>query len=124
MPNVSEWTSYEKVSGSIRFANAAYNYVEMRVTRDAVYLKCIPNYETTRLSTENVIHAEDIDMKIPKKEHVPYGKTTLSYNLSFVFIKFQFNSPFKSAVKRPAQPVLQTICHSLDIPEQPPKSFC
>ena len=124
MPNVSDWADYEKVSGSIRFANAAYNYVEMRVTRNAVYLKCIPNYETTRLSKENVIHAENIDMQIPKKEHVPYGKTTIAYNLSFSFIKFQFNAPFNSLAEKATQPVLQTTCQSADIPEQPPKPVC
>ncbi len=124
MPNVSEWAGYEKVSGSIHFANAAYNYVEMRVTHDAVYLKCIPNYETTRLSKENVIHAENIDMQIPKKEHVPYGKTTIAYNLSFTFIKYQFKAPFNGMAKKAIQPVLPTTCQSLDIPEQPPKSVC
>ncbi|SHN23636.1 hypothetical protein [Mucilaginibacter sp. OK098] len=124
MPGVNDWTAYEKVSGSIQFANEAYNYVAIRVTRTAIYLKCLPNYETTRLSDQNVIHAENIDLKIPKKEHVPYGKTTLTYNLSFTFIKFEFNSPFKSSVKRLVQPVSQIICHSLDIPEQPPKSIC
>lgn len=124
MPNVADWDSYEKVSGSIRFANAAYNYVEMRVTHNFVYLKCIPNYETTRLSNENIIHAENIDMQIPKKEHVPYGKTTITYNLTFTFIKYQFNSPVKGLVKKTTQPVLQITGQSLDIPEQPPKSVC
>lgn len=124
MPNVTEWTAYEKVSGCIYFANEAYNYVEMRVTKTAIYLKCVPNYETTRLSAQNVIHAENIDIQIPKKEHVPYGKTTLSYNLNFAFIKFEFNPPFKSSVKRVIQPVLQVTYHSIDIPEQPPKSVC
>jgi len=94
------------------------------VTRNAVYLKCVPNYETTRLSKENVIHAENIDMQIPKKEHVPYGKTTIAYNLSFTFIKFQFNAPFKNVTQKAAQPVLQPTCQSADIPEQPPRLVC
>ncbi|ASU36386.1 hypothetical protein [Mucilaginibacter xinganensis] len=125
MPGVSEWATYEKVSGSIRFADESYNYVEMRVTRNAIYLKCVPNYDTTLLSNQNVIHAENIDgVKIPKKEHVPYGKSTVVDNLSFAFTKFEFNSPYKNSAIKIIQPVLQIICHSLDIPEQPPRSNC
>lgn len=125
MHGISAWAHYEKVSGRIQFADASYNYVEMRITPDAIYLKCVPNYETTHLSNLNIIHAENIkDMPIRKKEHVPYGKSTLTYNLNFVFTEFKFNTPFKNSVKRLAQPVLQITCHSLDIPEQPPQSFC
>jgi len=125
MQGVSAWAGYEKVSGRIQFAHSAYNYVEMRVTPTAIYLKCVPNYETTQLSTENVIHAENInDVPIPKKDHVPYGKTTVIDNLSFAFISFEFNSPFKSAEKRMIQPVSQTTFRSADIPEQPPKRSC
>jgi len=125
MHGVADWANYEKVSGRIQFADAAYNYVEMRVTANAIYLKCVPNYETTRLSTLNIIHAENIKgIRIPQKGRVPYGKTTLNYNLGFTFVKFEFNSPFKNALKPLTQPVSKITCQSADIPEQPPKYFC
>ena len=125
MHSISEWAAYEDVCGRVQFAAGSYNYVKMRITRDAIYLMCVPNYETTRLSTQNVIHAENInDIQIPKKDHVPYGKSTVSYNLSFAFIKFEFNAPFKSLAKKAIQPVLKLTCHNPDIPEQPPKLTC
>ncbi len=114
MQGVSEWAGYEKVSGRIQFAHSAYNYVEMRVTPTAIYL-----------TKGNIIHAENInDIPIPNKEHVPYGKNTIIDNLNFVFVNFEFNSPFKSAEKPMIQPVSQTTFRSADIPEQPPKYHC
>ena len=123
LPGIADWTGYEMVSGRVQFANESYNYVKMRVTRHAIYLMCVPNYETTRFSDANIIHAENIgDVQIPKKDHVPPCKTMVCDNFSFAFIKFEFISPFKNSVTRIVQPVLQLTSHSLDIPEQPPRS--
>lgn len=120
----SEWSDYQQVSGQVQFANAAYNYVKMRVTRNAIYLMCVPNYKTTRLSSQNIIHAEDIgDLKIPAKEHVPYGKAQVIDGAHFVFGIFEFTSPFKMLAIRLVQPVISFNCHKLEIPEQPPKSL-
>ncbi|MGZ3872791.1 MAG: hypothetical protein ACXVJD_07725 [Mucilaginibacter sp.] len=123
LPGIADWAGYELVSGRVQFANESYNYVKMRVTRHAIYLMCIPNYETTRFANGNIIHAENIKgVQIPKKEHVPAGKTTLSDNFSFTFTKFEFNSPFKNSVSRALPPVLPLTTQSLEIPEQPPKT--
>lgn len=124
MPIAAEWSGYQRVSGRVQFANAAYNYVKMRVTRNAIYLMCVPNYETTKLSSQNIIHAEDIgDLKIPAKEHVPYGKAQVIDGLHFAFGVFEFTSPFKMLTIKRVQPVISFNCHKLEIPEQPPKSF-
>lgn len=125
MHGISEWAGYEDVSGRVQFAAGSYNYVKMRITRDAIYLMCVPNYETTRVSTQNIIHAENIKgVQIPKKDHCPCVKNTVSDNLNFAFTKFEFNVPFKSIAAIVIQPVLQLTVHSPDIPEQPPKAIC
>jgi hypothetical protein len=60
------------------------------MTREAIYLVCIPNYSTTHLSNQNVIYARQIpDIPVPKKDHVPFGKLNFAaYNYQFTYYKF------------------------------------
>lgn len=79
LPNMTDWIAYENISGQIQFNNVSYNYVKMRMTRHAMYLICVPNYETTHLSGNNIIDARQTKAVPPvsKKEHVPAGKMLL-----------------------------------------------
>ncbi|MEO6632303.1 MAG: hypothetical protein ABIN13_11290 [Mucilaginibacter sp.] len=125
MPTVTEWPTYVNVNGHVQFEDASYNYVKMRVTRTAIYIMCVPNYETTRLSSDNVISAKHIkDVPVPKKEHVPFGKTNAIENFQFNFIQFAFSVPTQSLRTFAMQPVQRAQSSCLDIPEQPPKYAC
>lgn len=78
MPGINDWVGYEDLSGQVKFKNASYNYVKLKVTRKALYLMCVPNYPTTHLTPLNIIDARQItDIPVPKKEHVPFGKINL-----------------------------------------------
>ena len=90
MPGISDWSGYENLSGQVKFANASYNYVKLKMTRNAIYLMCVPNYETTHLNSDNIIYAGQIkDIPVPKKEHVPFGKINLIiYNHQCIYYKF------------------------------------
>lgn len=75
LPQIHDWKSYVRVSGQIQFHGVAYNYVKLKVTRDTVFVQCIPNYETTKLITENVIYAKQLnDIPVSKKAHEAWGK--------------------------------------------------
>ncbi|ASU34900.1 hypothetical protein MuYL_3015 [Mucilaginibacter xinganensis] len=125
MPGITEWASYENVSGHIQFESASYNYVKMKITRTAIYLMCVPNYETTQLSGENIITAKHIkDIPVPKKEHVPFSKLNTIEKFQFNFVQFAFNATIKSVKIYTIQPFQQLLSNFLDIPEQPPKYFC
>jgi len=124
-PNVTDWPAYESVTGQIQFQNTNYNFVKMRMTRHVMYLMCVPNYNTTHLSAQNIIGAKNIkDLPIPKKDHVPYGKTTLLSQLSITFNHFEFNAPYKNVITKVVQPVQQLFSHFPAIPEQPPRPVC
>ncbi|MBB6111644.1 hypothetical protein [Mucilaginibacter lappiensis] len=122
LPGISDWSRFENISGQIQFENTNYNYVKMRLTRNAMYLMCIPNYATTHLSSENILKAKGIQgIPVPQKDHVPYGKSILQDNLNFCFVKFDFYCPVKNLPQSIEQPVQQLIYQQKDIPEQPPK---
>ena len=99
MPVIADWKGYQNLNGCIQFKNTAYNYVKIKMTRKAIYLLCIPNYETTRLNNHNIIYAKQIpDIPVPKKEHVPFGKINLtSYN--FPSFSFGFSPHFTEACR-------------------------
>lgn len=126
MPNIADWSRYENVSGQIQFQNTSYNYVKMRMTRSAMYLLCVPNYQTTKLSDDNIINLSGVkDIPIPKKDHVPVGNTILIEAGQVSFDNFAFAAPVKEEAKTNTPLIVQqVICHSLDIPEQPPKQAC
>jgi hypothetical protein len=123
MPGAASWGNYENMNGEVRFANTAYNYVKIKITRTAIYLLCIPNYATTRLCGQNIIHAENMnDIPVLPKQHVPYGKMNTLGHFNFVFTRFEFAIPVVSASITLAEHVdTQFNCH-LDIPQPPPKA--
>jgi hypothetical protein len=90
MPGLENWKSYQNLRGRIQFGNTAYNYVKIKMTRNAIYLVCIPNYATTHLYDINIINATQIpDIPVPKKDHVPFGKINLAtYNHQSMYYKF------------------------------------
>jgi hypothetical protein len=125
LPGMHDWSGFENISGHIQFGNATYNYVKMRMTRNALHLMCIPNYETTRFGDSNVIEAKGVKgVPVPPKDHVPFGKMALQDNLSLSFVQFEFYCPVKHLPKKAVQPVQLVIHYHQDIPEQPPKASC
>lgn len=125
LPAIHDWSTFENISGHITFGNSTYNYVKMRMTRNALHLMCIPNYETTRFADSNVLDAKGIkDIPVPQKEHVPFGKMVLQDNVSLSFVQFEFYCPEMPLPENVVQPVPFLISSHQEIPEQPPKASC
>ncbi|MCO5950560.1 hypothetical protein [Mucilaginibacter flavidus] len=124
--NVSaDWPEYENVSGVIQFEDISYNYVKMKVTRDAIYLMCVPNYQTTRLNDGNVLNVKGVkNVPVPKKEHVPPVKFVLQVNSFIPFTQVAFESPVKILTHPAPQRAQALIYQNTDIPEQPPRLAC
>jgi len=119
------WTTYQKINGQIQFKNICYNYVKLKLTRDTLYLVCIPNYEKTRLFNQNIINAKDIDdIPVTKKDHVPFGKAADFGKYNYLPVQFSFLSPvvILQASNNLQSPTPIQCC--LSVPHQPPKMFC
>ena len=120
IPTAPGSAEYAYVSGRVEFQHNCYNYVKLKMTRDTLFLMCVPNYKTTRLITMNIIDARKIgDVPVNKKERVPFGKTNTQRILNYYTREFSFPDPGKtskmardhircrvinSAIARPAQP--------------------
>ncbi|WP_109606879.1 hypothetical protein [Mucilaginibacter oryzae] len=95
LPGIHNWPGYEHISGQVQLNGTSYNYVKMRVTRDTLYLQCIPNYETTRLLNQNIICAKNLDKApVSKRMHESTDKklgSDAKYNCPE--ITFSFTKP-------------------------------
>lgn len=68
MPTIQDWTEYEHIEGQIQLNNTYYSYVRLKMTRDTMYLICLPNNTKTNLVKANVIMAKNLsDVPLSKK---------------------------------------------------------
>ncbi|MEO7215934.1 hypothetical protein [Mucilaginibacter sp.] len=121
LPNLGDDAEYQDVTGQINFESSSYNYVKMKLTKTAMYLLCVPNYETTRLSGQNIIEARGMkDIPVPKKNHVPFGKLVLIV-YSHQNLQYRFATPIITTFKKiHLYTQLQISNSSIEGPGQPP----
>lgn len=120
-PALTDWDSYELVSGEIQLKNAYYNYVKLRVTRDTLYFVCLPNPTKTRLVNANLVTAKEIsEVPAGKNSHGPmvkkmsmlndynlqaFGYSYTSFGLSVKVkeskVSFRLDNPF---IESPGKP--------------------
>src|ERR1700744_3940715 len=81
LPTLQDWTEYAEVSGQVQFKNNNYNYAEIKMTRDTLYLLVIPNHARTKLVNANIIYAKQVsDIPVNKKSHTPLTKKIIIEN--------------------------------------------
>lgn len=96
MPTVDDWKDYVPIAGQVQFQNNNYNYVKIKMTKDTLYLMCIPNYKKTKLINQNIINARKIaDIPNSKKDRVPFGKQVGLNDYNLDAVKYSFDSPVK-----------------------------
>lgn len=119
------WNDYQNIKGQIQFENVAYNYLQVKVSGNTLYLRCIPHYYTTKLINQNIIWANPIkNTPAPHKDPVPQA--------GIIFMNgFTGSTPYAVLsipvvhLKRPSFTYLLTIIdRHIDIPKQPPKQVC
>jgi len=121
-PNSQTWNYYENINGQIQFKNTCYNYVKLKITKDTIYLKCVPNYESTRLFNQNIINAKQIaDIPFNKKEHVPFGKVNSLGIYNYQVIQFRFSVAVALINKCCTEPPSNIIYSPIPVPGQPPE---
>jgi hypothetical protein len=97
MPYVQEQRQYENISGQIQLKGNCYNYVALKITRDTMYVKCVPNYTKTKLVNDNVITAKEVgDGPLAKKNHtLPVKKTGIDNEYCYTIALFNLAIPAK-----------------------------
>jgi hypothetical protein len=124
MPYVQEQRQYENISGQIQLKGSFYNYVARKMTRDTMYVKCIPNYAKTKLENNNVIAGKDVsDSPLTKKNHLPFlKKTGLDNDYNYTINLFDLTVPANATRSQLVYTEQKTLNTHLSLPAQPPEA--
>ncbi|MGZ3777974.1 MAG: hypothetical protein ACXVI9_10415 [Mucilaginibacter sp.] len=119
--NIQDWVEYAPISGQVQLRNNNYNYAELKMTRDTMFLMCIPNTEKARLIKANIICARYVDdIPMGKKAHTIVVKKSIDeYN----YPRTQYQAAFTAERARnlPRYAVLNIIKPFIGTPCQPPE---
>jgi hypothetical protein len=122
MPNIQSWTCFEPIRGQVQFKNACYNYVKLKLSKDTIYLMCVPNYEKTRLINQNIINAKEIaDIPVNKKDHVPFGKIAQLGTYNYPITLYKFSPPVSTLLVNNTSFYSHVAARYLSTTKQPPK---
>lgn len=123
--NIQDWADYQPISGQIKDGATCYNYAELKMTKDTLYLKCIQNTDKAKLISAKIIYTKQLnDIPTNKKAHnVPVKKAnTLSdYRLqAFNYHHSRFGKSFVQNI----QPVTCKLDRPyISSPGKPPNSM-
>lgn len=121
---IQDWTEYEPISGQVQLKDNCYNYAELKMTRDTMYLMVIPNRDKARLVNANVIYAKQVsDIPMNKKSHLPSIKKNIGdneYNYS-ITMRYQAVTPADDSKTGHGYAFAAITKTSIDIPGQPPE---
>ena len=122
LPGIADQVQYSKVFGEVRFADAAYNYVGIKVTQQALYLLCVPNYCTTRLCGQNIINVMNMrGVPVNPKNHVPAEKALNLNVFNYHTDEYEFAVPSRNVFIRPGIIKYDVLKSSLSQPGEPPE---
>lgn len=122
MPCITSWSAYEPIRGQVQFKDASYNYVKLKITRKAIYLMCVPNYQRTQLLGQNIINAKNIpDIPVNKKSHIPFGKLNSPDKHNFPITFYAMSLPVTINRGNSIDFYSHTVERSVGAPDQPPR---
>jgi hypothetical protein len=122
LPEITNWDSYQRISGTIQLQENWYNYVKLKMTRDTLFVMCVPNYKTTRLINANIICAREVS-EAPlnaKKQALPIkGVAIFNYIPLTTMVKL---SPSVIIIKQvPLRLNEKPVISHTVVPAQPPE---
>jgi hypothetical protein len=127
MPTIQDWTEYENISGQIQLNGGYYNYTRLKMTRDTMYLVCLPNKIKAELVKANVIVAKNINDVPLSKKGAPSPsakKVSLGYDNVYQVVKCNY-APFANTVKTVKDTQCSSLTHPyIESPGKPPNAVC
>jgi hypothetical protein len=95
LPYTTDWKDYERYDGEIEIGGAHYNYVKRKLSRDTLYLLCLPNEGKTQIHIVKDEYAKKVN-DIPSDKESPnnLGKKDNTFcEYSQALTHFSFSRP-------------------------------
>ena len=128
MPTLDDWADYANIQGQVQVKDAYYNYVRIKMTKDTLYLICLPNTVKANLAKANVIMTKNLN-DIPLSKKGPSSSSTKkaessSYDHFYQIVKCDY-IPLAELVKINARSEVFYLSHPyIESPGKPPNTFC
>jgi len=124
MPTQQDWDSYQAISGQVEVKGARYDYAEIKITRDTLYLRVVPNPELTKLVKANVLYGKlvnDLPTSNTKHSNNPLTKKSLSES---EYLTFTYNNSPGVIIKKLKYSFISTgiLKPALEVGGQPPEA--
>jgi hypothetical protein len=115
---------YEAVSGQIQIKNNKYDYAEIKITHDTLYLRVVPNPELNKLIKAKVLYGKlvnDLPTSNNKHSNNPLTKKSLSESVLLSFDDIQL--PRAQLIKNyNSCTVAHILKPALEVGGQPPEA--
>jgi len=123
--NIADWNDYAVISGQVKYKEHIYDYAELKLTRDTMYLLCLPNHNKARLAKMNITYAKQIT-GIPQNRKSGTPDVTKVFGTNdYLYPSSIANKNFHSDKKQPITDStrLAIVKTPSDIPGQPPEVY-
>jgi len=124
MPTQQDWDSYQAISGQVEVKGSRYDYAEIKITRDTLYLRVVPNPDLTKLVKANVLYGKlvnDLPTSNTKHSNNPLTKKSLSES---EYLTFTYINSSAVVIKKPSPgfTFVGILKPTLEVGGQPPEA--
>lgn len=107
LPDIYNWDDYHSVTGQVQLKHHSYNYVKLKITKDTLYLMCLPNQVKNSLVNAKTIYAKTIDdLPAGKSKTESSAKKEIDKKYSLPIYSYQSNPTLQLACHLPWEPHL------------------
>jgi len=123
LPNVVNWDNYEQINGEMQLKGHYYKYVGLKITRDTMFLLCLPDNKKTRLENEHIqLAKQENDSPTSKRAHGALPKLTPPIaKYDYQVIELHFPAPVTDIQKFPVHNMAAWEHPPLSVSGQPPE---
>ncbi len=124
--NIVDWDDFKPISGEIKINNNYYNYAQLKMTRDTLYMLCLRNTDHSRLQNAGRAYAKDVnDSPQTKHSHNSSGKKVISLSdYNYQFFTYNYVSHSVIAKQRIQIVIIRSDNPFIESPGKPPNAAC
>jgi hypothetical protein len=123
LPAVVNWENYEQIEGQMSLKGHNYNFVGLKITRDTMFLLCLPNKAKNRLVNDYMVYAQQVNDSPQAKKTQGLLKISfplLKYNFETLQFRFMVHS---QPLEKPDTPVVFHIDNPVINAQERPPAF-
>jgi hypothetical protein len=115
---------YTSIAGQIQINNNKFDYAEIKITHDTLYLRVLPNAELVKLCKANVLYGKlvnDLPTSNTKRSGNTFAKKSISES---EFTTFNYRTSVVTGVENAncSFALTRTVERSLEVSAQPPEA--